>query len=211
MENKRILLIKLLPERYRESFLDGDLYINTPRYFKEIESDDVVRCDPNEALFASRQFKEFSIQSKDGVWVPIEGIIGPLKFLAKDHDDFNIFCLYTFTENSFEAVDERNLNFGENFIIITNLIEFIRRFRNAVTSLRRECAHGLVEYVNPAIYDGPMGPFRKYHSFSYQNEFRFVVAGGDGTALILKLGNLRDICSWGYSADLNRLFHRTNE
>lgn len=211
MEDKRILLVKILPERYRESFLNGDLYLNTPTYFKTLESGDIVRSDPDEGLSESRQFIELAIRADDGSWLPIEGIIGPLKFRDADLDRFNMLCLYTFTENSTEVFDERNLNFGNTFVVINNLVEFVRRFREAAALLKRGCGLGLVEYVDPEVHDGPIGPFRKYRSFTYQNEFRFIVSDGDGSALKLQLGNLRDICSWGNSADLQKTFRPTGE
>jgi hypothetical protein len=211
MQDKRILLVKILPERYRESFLSGDLYLNTPAYFKKLESGDIVRSDPDEGLSESRQFIELAVRADDGCWLPIEGIKGPLRFRGADSDGFNMLCLYTFTENSTEAFDERNLNFGNSFVVINNLVEFVRRFREAAALLKRRCGLGLVEYVDPAVHDGPMGPFRKYRSFTYQNEFRVIVGDSDGSALKLGLGNLRDICSWGDSADLNKIFNNATK
>lgn len=207
MAGKSVALAKLLPEKYRESFLDGNLFMNTPAYFEQLEARDIVRCDPDEGLSESRHFKEVAVQAADGTWVPIQGIIGPVKFRTPQAGRYNMLCLYAHPDESVEPFDERNLAFGESFVLIHNVVEFIRRFREAAASLDRQYSHGLVEYVDPDVHDGPMGPFKKFRVFSYQNEFRFTIAG-DGSPLMLKIGDLRDICSWGSSADLKRLFGR---
>jgi hypothetical protein len=62
MEDKRILLAKIFPEQYRKSFLNGDLYLNTPMYLKKLESGDIVRNDPDEGLSESRQFIELAVR-----------------------------------------------------------------------------------------------------------------------------------------------------
>jgi hypothetical protein len=202
-------MVKLLREEFRNSLLDGKLYMNPPAYFAELEAGDVVRHDRDEGLSESRQAKEVALQDGEA-WIPVQGLIGPLKCRTGRSAKYNMLCLYTFTENSTEPMDDRNLLFGDTYVLIHNMVEFARRFKAAAELANRAWHLGLVEYVDPDVHDGPMGPFRKYHSFNYQNEFRFAIEG-DGRALTLDVGDLRDICTWGRSADLNRVFGRAAE
>lgn len=207
---KRIMMLKILSDKYKESFLDGQICFNTATYFKNLEAADIVRHDADEGLHESRQFKEISIQDEEsGEWIPIKGIIGPLRYRNSESTNFNIFCLYTVEENSSEIIDDRNLAFGESFVLIHNPIEFIKRLKKALEPLNRACLHGPVEYVDANVHDGYMGPFRKYDAFSYQKEFRFAIDKSDGNRLIIELDNLRDICSVGKTSELNILFGRS--
>ena len=191
--NYGVALTKVLPIQFAEDFLNGDLFLNTCVYFSQLDKTDVVRADPNDGISAARQASEVAIQSDDGNWVPIGGIQNPITFRSDHLLDLNILCLYSMTNRPDDRFDERVYEFGDAAIFIANLPEFVRRVREAAELCEWDIAQGMVEYVEPTIYDGAMGPFRKFQSYAYQNEFRFVFTTRKRQPCRLSLGSLRDI------------------
>lgn len=191
----RGLFIKLLPACWVESFLDGKIYFNTDKYFAALDESDVVRFDPDEDIDESLQVKEIAIQSKEtGEYVPIGGVISPIKFRYKEKLPLNIFCVFVFLEKHDFQFDERNLKFGDSAIVIRDPIEFTNRIHSASNKLGLTVNQRSVEYVQKTIYHGKMGPFRKYDEYEYQIEFRYLLRPGLGEATILQIGDIRDIC-----------------
>jgi hypothetical protein len=204
----QILLAKLLKAQYVESFLNGNLFMNSASYFKKLEATDQVRSDGDEGIDWAIQAKELAIQGPDGEWIPIAGIIGPLKHYTEDSAKFHMLCMYMFTDNPAEVFDPRNLQFGDRFVFILNSAEFFRRVREAVRELGYTCQHRPIEYVDRHTYHGPMGPLRKFDEYAFQNEFRLVLRSGEDhkdEPLTVKIGDIRDICWSGQSGEIAKI------
>lgn len=199
--------MKLLNAEYVEPFLRGNIYMNSSMYFANLDGGDKVRSDRSEGLHWAYQVQSICI-AKDGCWLPIQGLINPVTHRTPASSGYNMFCLYTFNSDPQDSFDSRNLGFGDSFVIIHNLKEFVERVKVAVECLGRELNCGLVQYVDRNSYHGPMGPFRKIDDFAYQNEFRFVLAGGMGDAITLQIGDLTDIATAGNALELNSLIHK---
>jgi hypothetical protein len=189
----RVMAVKMLKEERLEGFLDGNLYMNSAAYFKSLESGDAVRADSHEGAHWAQQIKEISIRDENGEWIPIGGVINPITYHNDESSNFNMFCMYMFTDQPNDPFDDRNLGFGECFAMIVNLPEFLRRVRAAADKLGRECRYGPVEYVAQETHDGYMGPFCKFDSFAYQHEYRIILPGGHGAPTTLQIGDIRDI------------------
>lgn len=188
----QVILIKLLPNKYASDFLDGNLYLNTNVYFGKIDHTDSVRFDPHDGVDNSRQVAKVEIKDENGNWLPLP-VVGPITIRSHHSNRANILCLYTVTDRKDDFFDKRNLDFGDVAIIIDDLLEFIRRVKSAATKANKRVHHGPITYVERAVHDGYMGPFRKYSELSYQNEFRFVFDNGTGSACQLPIGDIRDI------------------
>lgn len=201
----KILLIKILPPNHVENFLSGNLYMNTASHFSTFDKTDVVRSDADEGVDEAWQIKEMSVADEKGNWIPIKGIQSPVLYRHNIKRGINIFCMYALPDTSGHVFDNRNLDFGEVGVVITDAKKFVERFRKAALNAGRDAGQGPVEYVEKATHDGAMGPFRKFNSYSYQNEFRFAVDGGDETPLNFPIGDIRDICMVGPSAEINNM------
>lgn len=191
--NYGVALTKVLPAQYAEDFLNGDLYLNTCVYFSQLDQIDVVRADPHDGISMARQVAEVAIQDEKGNWIAIGGIQNPITFRSNDLLDLNIMCLFAMTNRPGDRFDDRIYEFGDTAIFILNLPEFIQRVRKSAALSGWTIAYAMVEYVNPIIHDGAMGPFRKFQDYAYQNEFRFVFTTRARQACRLNIGNLRDI------------------
>ncbi|MBS7351275.1 MAG: hypothetical protein KIG95_14225 [Comamonas sp.] len=189
----RVVLVKILPAAFVEDFLNGELYLNTCAYFSQLDQTDFVRADPHDGVLETIQVAEVAIQDDKGNWIPIEGVINPVVSRSDELLNFNIFCLYTITDQPADQFDDRVCEFGDVAIFISDLLEFVRRVREAAVASGWEISHGPVQYVDPVVHDGFMGPFRKFHTYSYQNEFRFLFRTKKRGPCRLSVGNLRDI------------------
>lgn len=189
----RIILIKILEERFLDDFLNGDIYLNTYDYFRTLDNQDQVRSDIHEGIDECWQVESVHIEDRDGNWVPIGGIKNPITYQSQNMSKSNILCLYSYTDRSNDFFDEKNLSFGNVAVIIKDLKEFIYRMKRAAEVIDREIYQGPITYVDESTYNGPMGPFKKFSRLQYQNEFRFWVTGGDGNPCYLKIGDIRDI------------------
>jgi hypothetical protein len=189
----QVALVKLLPEEFAEDFLNGSLYLNTCGYFSQLDQGDVVRSDPHDGVMEARQVLEVAIQDPNGSWIPIGGVQNPIIFHSDEISNLNILCFYMLTDRPEDKFNDRNLEFGNVAIFISNLPEFIQRVRRAAVVSKWAVAQGPVEYVERKTHDGLMGPFRKFDDYSYQSEFRFIFTTGKHIPLRLEVGNLRDI------------------
>ncbi|KHJ52718.1 hypothetical protein PZ78_00750 [Vreelandella venusta] len=170
--------------------------MNTDTYFVTVEKSDVLRADANEGVDETWQFKKISIQDKSGKWVEIGGAQSPLMYRHGDQKSRNILCMYMFTDKADFEFDSRNLDFGDTAVIITDLKEFLRRFKLAADNIGKRLWHGPIQYVDKSYYHGQMGPFRKFSDYEYQSEFRFVLFGESGApslSMKFSIGDIRDI------------------
>ena len=188
----RVILLKLLSKAFESDFLDGNLYLNTNAYFGVIDHTDSVRFDPYDGIDESRHGVSVDIQDEAKVWLPLP-IVGPFTVRVGGSTTLNVLCLFTVTDRSSDSFDSRNFAFGEVAVVIDNLTEFIRRVKRSAADANKKVHLGPIQYVERETHDGPMGPFRKFAEHSYQNEFRFVLTNGSGTACRLAIGDIRDI------------------
>lgn len=202
-------VLKFTATRHVASFLRGDLHMGPLEYFANLE-DDALRSDRNEGADFAMQISELAVQNKRGEFVPIGGIINPIVSRPRKPSGVNVFCMYALSMPGGFPIHARNLDFGDSYVVLTNGQEFLNRVRSAPLPKGRKLHWGLIQYVDRTTYDGPLGPFRKFGDFSYQQEFRLAVSGGDGSKFELAIGDISDICVVGPTSEINGRLRVTN-
>jgi hypothetical protein len=192
-------------EHMEQLFFHGHLYMNTLPYFSTTE-ENIVKADKYEGLSYSQQPQKAKLAIKiNNQFKQIPRIIEPIRWLSEDNDNLNLFCMYALLESqALKLIDNRNLNFGDTFIAFLDGQEFINRIKKKLDENGFQFWMGLVEYIDPKTYDGPMGPFRKYSNFSFQSEYRIVVKTNLRIPYSLNIGSLSDIAVMGTLANLNK-------
>lgn len=200
-EKKRfVILLKFAQREHLEAFRSqGLLYMNTTDYFRIIE-DDPVRSDRFEGTDRIIQPLDIGTMSLTcnvtGQVInfnPSE-IVGPVLFHFSRNLASNIFCMYSINRpTDLFPIDDRNIQFGDSFVMVLNTTEFIRRFCVAAKSLGRPFRIQAVDYFDPLSHSGETGIFRKSSEFSYQNEYRFAIQTGFTEPLKLYIGDVSDI------------------
>jgi hypothetical protein len=135
---------------------------------------------------------------REGPWVSLGTISGPVRVRHRANLTANVFCMYVLRgSHATTGIDARHRDFGDTFVVFTDGDEFLARARAAAERLGLEMQSKLVEYVDPLVYRGSMGIFRKYARFSFQSECRLALLPGNGAPFCLRLGSLADICLIG--------------
>lgn len=195
-------LLKFLEkENYVNDLLDGKLYMNTLKYFKEKENLDKARADKFETIFSHKQQK-FDFININGIYFTNAQIQeGSITSISQRFDLCNIFCLFASWEKTIDEkilIDEKNKTFGEYCICITNVQEFLNRVIKVIEKENIECSFMNVNYINKdenyEINTNEV-PFTKFDDFKYQNEFRIAIdiKKNIDKAYILEIGDIRDI------------------
>jgi hypothetical protein len=217
-EGDRVLgMFKFGASQHIAQFAQGLLYMNTLKYFVEMEASS-LRRDSHEGTSHWRRgdgailqikvtptvAKAFNMSSADGQFKAIANIRGPIRFLPDALKNVNVFCMYALRESaSGTFVDAGNLGFGDTFAALKGLDEFMKRVKAAAPGTGQELRSDLVEYIDEDSYEGPVGIFKKLSDFSYQSEFRIAFLPGTGAPLRLQIGDLSDIVMLGRLSDLN--------
>jgi hypothetical protein len=187
-----MLLLRFMKRERVDSFLRGDLYLNTLEYFAGLEGDP-VRADVHEGAQFAFQVATIEIEDEKGEFIPLKRFINPVTHRELKPSGMNLLSMYFIKTVGGFRVDERNFAFGQTAIVITRPDEFFARVQRALKNAGRRVGWRPVEYV-PRSYEGPVGPFRKFDDFEYQHEIRLVVTGGSGEPLQLAIGDISDIC-----------------
>ena len=195
-QTQEVMLIKFGEKCYMEEFRKGVLYMNTLKYFKELEEKCELRSDKDEGLTAVYQAKGamLSRQNSEGKYDHIGTITNQLKYREKYLVNENIFCMYALqVQPKKQNIDKRNLKFGNTLVSILDPVEFLDRVKLAAEQEGIRVFHKLVEYVDREKHIGTVGPFRKFSEFSYQNEFRILVCQESTGPYKLNIGDISDI------------------
>ena len=201
-------LIKICErESYADDFLSGCMYMNRLRYFTQIEDHD-QRSDKYEGLTSWMQPNQIQLFIKDHL---ITDIIHPLTIRKKQDENCPILCLYTIHSGPYHSINEDNIiefkkcikvkdivrSFGDSAVLITNVTEFLKRFRSTAQKKGIGFEASLVEYFsydshNPN-FDRP--GFHKLKKYSDQNEYRIKLYLDDDleTPYRIEIGDLSDI------------------
>lgn len=194
-----LALFKFGKSAHLEDFRNGVLHMNPQRLFSDLEKD-AVRADPLEGIDRIHQPQEISRiviknnTTRKKIILKPENLKGPL-CINFGKQIYNLFCMYSVLRANIYPflIDERNMAFGDAFIVVLNTQEFINRVGKAVRLAGLCGDYNLVEYYDAEKFSGDIGPFRKPKIFDYQREFRIAVYPGSTEPIRLSVGNLEDI------------------
>jgi hypothetical protein len=197
----------------RELRMQGRLFMNDLSYFRQLD-DDPARGDGDEGLTYCYQPTRTVMEVRAmGAWQQVGGIAGPIKYRAETDSTANLYCMFAlrashaqaFAEAGRPLIDERNRDFGDSAVVITDAEEFLHRVSAAAEREGLSLQMRPVEYVDEATYHGPMGPFRKFWGYSYQSEFRLLAEPGCPGPRSLALGSIEDVSVLVATEKINRL------
>ena len=194
--NDPVAVFKLGQEKYMRALVqEGHVYLNSAEYFAKLEEKGGPRADADEGASYCKQATGAMLSMEhDGVFKPLGTIQGPIIHLSDEQRHANVYCLHMRRRHSFDTpFDLLSLEFGDTVVIFKDYVEFLRRLTKEAERQGHSVAYGTVEYVDRSSYSGPMGPFRKFSTYSQQDEHRIVLTPGTGRPLSLFLGSLQDI------------------
>ena len=151
-------LVKVFSKKkYRDDFLDGKLYMNPIKFFKDFEEEATNNIgDKNEAITAWLQPEEiritFNPPRMEPFTIPGKDIAAPIAIRANAHDNYNVLCLTLLHSHGIDLSepvtdDEVELlkgyfklpdeaaNLGEYAVVIPQLPSFITQVQAAAHKL----------------------------------------------------------------------------
>ncbi|MDP3705666.1 MAG: hypothetical protein Q8R24_07110 [Legionellaceae bacterium] len=204
---KNILLFRFTPDKHLNSFLDGNLYMNTYNYYRKIE-EKINRGDKQEGVASSYRAEtiKISITNSNGKPVPIGGLINRVNFMHPFDHQINIFCMSVFEPDFSEfkninfKVDRRFNAFGNKAVLIIQPQEFIDQItKNINGKTSSPCSNKFFDKVDylPEEYNGTIGCFSKFAQYEWQNEWRLAIQDSTrfgSEPITLKIGDISSIC-----------------
>lgn len=211
MLNPHFELFKILDRRYVSGLMDGNLYMNSVRFFRG--AGNTAQNDPLEGaceVVKKDRLKQMGIPfSEDSLQMIHDDVL----LLSESHARNNLFCLYCMQVDDENKIiqkpstelrefDEKGT--GKKVVVhIKNTEEFIRRLDAGLQKLINERAieygiYGTVKYKSAWINadePGDWSVFRKEPRFEYQSEWRLCILRyvQSKDAFVLPIGNLRDV------------------
>jgi len=186
-------LIKIGEQKYiHELYEHGVIFMNDIDYFRQYE-DTEPRGDKEEGIKGIEQIADIKLLH-NGKVLAHKGS-GQLKFRDYDNNG-NIYSLMTITSLEDPAkfqIDEKNKIFGDCFVVITSVKDFINRIEDKLKELKFEYEYGPVRYYNLKKHSGPLDVFCKSDNFEYQKEFRFFVKRNEPGPLEFEIDSIEDI------------------
>lgn len=205
-EKNYVGLIKFGAKQHMDAlYNEGLLYLNTFSYFKNLEHSGDGRADCFEGTteyYSGEEFDKMNVTliignksytlSRKGGTLGI-GITDTPPQYSHLYSMTSIDINWALKNNL--LLDERNFAKNKDYVVmIHNPASFLERLQKCLTMRKYTCKSGFIEYIDPDNYSGDIGCFRKFNSYSYQNEWRLALSCYDTQEpLKIYLGSLSDI------------------
>lgn len=195
------LFLKFGKKEYLEQFQKGRLYMNSWQEFVSIENEEQKDIYEGTTEWLNPDITPFKINDR-----VLKRINGTLSVSLQPKQPYiKIFCLSIICKrdeirDDYKIFDDRMKKFGDSFLLISNPKIFLNKLQKSLISLLLENTiswsdYRKIQYFNPNLYDGEVGPFKKIDHFSHQKEFRIAVKDDSDKPFILEIGSLKNISS----------------
>jgi len=170
----------------------GTIFMNTVGYFINYEERQ-LRGDKDEGITGIFQGKKLELFKNEAPLGYSNSFSLKIRDGEKRGNIYSLIAITTQDDPETFKIDGKNKEFGDSFILIYDVQEFIRRIEEELKAKNYEYRYGLVQYYDPKEYSGELDVFCKQNCFKYQNEFRFFVKKAEDGPLIIKIGSIEDI------------------
>lgn len=207
--------VKLFENRaYAEAFINGKLFMNTIRYFKEYKDESgELRGDEYEGIIALYQPDKIGEIKIGEHTISASDLAAPIVVHGNYLLDHNVFCIYSLNTRGHDTVSAETLSefkrtielhescfgLGKFCVAILNASEFIKRCTLAIEKLNLYGSLGLVDYFDEHEFHGSMPEsrlgYQKRSLFSRQREYRIKIdlMRSIPESYTLDIGDLSDI------------------
>lgn len=191
--------IKAVDEQYFDAFLNGEICMNSLKWFRQYESE-------NDAIGDSYENAFLAIPKNASLYFSPSGDVKDLKLITdkvrdvllnNDNKHGNILSLYAvhkFVEGIHYIPNKFISDFSHHrFCLITAPNTFINRLENEIKKVNFSPVHKLVKYFTPDSSGKELNPFLKRNKYSYQNEARVFFPNLKEEQKIFNIGPLHGI------------------
>lgn len=191
------LLLKITKEQYAEDILSGKLYMNSLKYFRELEHEGVG--DEQEGALCIGEAGDLLYKGR---------VLAKVKNLNAYYN-FPVFCalsvpLYQVEEGNYEFLVPQKMlrefmydETAKYAAVLINRYDFEERIKKTLVQYKIMGCLGKVEYLDKIIpypsKEKLRSAFRKRKEFAYQNEWRIALDFPVEDHFVLDIGNISDI------------------
>nr|WP_298411913.1 hypothetical protein [uncultured Halomonas sp.] len=187
--------VKLFENKeYAEDFVNGKLFMNTIRSFKEYKDESgELRGDEYEGIVAIYQPENLGKIKFGNHTILASDLAAPIVMHGNYLLNHNFFCIYSLNSRSHDALSAETLSefkrtlelhescfgLGKFCVVILNASQFIERCKYAIEKLNVNGNLDLVDYFNEHEFHGNMPGdklgYQKRSLFAHQREYRIKI------------------------------------
>jgi hypothetical protein len=177
----------------------GKIYMNTVKYFKELEND-IERKDEYEGVEKLEQINwiKFIIDENTSIESSKKNntLISGQYYIKPEYHLGNLFCLTAITDQFTEQnnrLDPKMKDFGDTFLIINDTTKFLTRLNSKLKEINLNYKYDLVSYYDRNSYNGELNILHKSNIFEHQNEWRLNIETLSEEPFEFEIGSIEDI------------------
>ena len=181
----RANLLKVSKSEYINEMYDQEyLFLSQHKSFRGSDPKNNGIKDPREQNVTTLNGKKVSVSRKDGkpLFYENELILSDGELNESIEDVHTLICSFYYLGNELEEPNElyqeKFYQPGNLILIIKDLKEFKRKFRESMAQLNMGFENKMVEYYDPKTWRGGRDSLTVHHKdigYSYQSEFRVAI------------------------------------
>jgi len=192
-------LAKIHFSKYIDDMYENEyLYFSSLKGFRAKEKDETGRLDPKEGNLNNIQAQYLTIGEGENK-IELHKVLSNFSAQFSEHfvnPKINCCSLYSLEMEiggGQPQIDKRIISMGEKVLFIHTPIKFFEILDHSIKIQGYEYSRKLVKYYAPEEYNGELSLHHKDESFSYQNEYRILIAPTDNKSVKIKLPDLQKV------------------
>jgi hypothetical protein len=194
-----LILTKIQQAKYIKDMYNQEyLYFKSLKDFRSSQKDVTGRKDPKELNLSNKQLKKLTIKIDDTKIIHLHDLKGFSGQFTEFLGDSKINCcslhwLKIVPNQAPSTFNEKLLNLGDKSLLIYNWRKFFEIFDNSIRQMGLEFSRKKVKYYDPKVFNGNISLHHKDKEYSWQNEYRILIAPTNNEPIFVSIPGLKKI------------------
>jgi hypothetical protein len=194
-----LILSKIHKAKFIEDMFENEyLYFKSLRDFRDTIKDGSGRLDPRELNLKNEQLTTLTVL-KDDKEIPLHKVLKGFSGQYMEHlsePKINCCSLHWMEiepEQPPSTFNDKLLGMGDKALLIYDWKKFFEILDQSLENLKLKYSRKKVEYYDPKTFSGDISLHHKNEEFSWQNEYRILIAPTDNEPLNIPLTGMKEI------------------
>jgi hypothetical protein len=194
-----LILSKIHKAKFIEDMFENEyLYFKSLRDFRDTIKDGSGRLDPRELNLKNEQLTTLTVL-KDDKEIPLHKVLKGFSGQYMEHlsePKINCCSLHWMEiepEQPPSTFNDKLLGMGDKALLIYDWKKFFEILDQSLENLKLKYSRKKVEYYDPKTFSGEISLHHKNKEFSWQNEYRILIAPTDNEPLNIPLTGMKEI------------------
>jgi hypothetical protein len=194
-----LILSKIHKAKFIEDMFENEyLYFKSLRDFRDTIKDGSGRLDPRELNLKNEQLTTLTVL-KDDKEIPLHKVLKGFSGQYMEHlsePKINCCSLHWMEiepEQPPSTFNDKLLGMGDKALLIYDWKKFFEILDQSLENLKLKYSRKKVEYYDPKTFSGDISLHHKNKEFSWQNEYRILIAPTDNEPLNIPLTGMKEI------------------